>query len=183
MEIHVVLDNGEPVPGTFLTGTVYLHLTSYLPRPGPSVASHLLDDDDDAELSYQEQLERERLRLMESSASFSAFCERSELLDALQLQIVGKCLPDSGRIPADVLRGFQPNAADANSFVLYSSPAVTLDSFDHPQAFDVLHQPYTYAFSALLPPSLPPSYRGSSHKIGTAAVPPHERWPSAAVRG
>ena len=105
MELHVVIDDGEPVPGQHLTGTVYLHLTSYLPTPPPTPPTHLVDDDDISTLTYHSQLEDERLRLL-SLATPSAL-ERTELLDSLQLQIVGKCLPDASKIPKDVLRNLQ----------------------------------------------------------------------------
>ena len=111
MEVHVVIDDGDPSPGDYLTGTVYLHLTSYLPPPPPSLPTHLSDDDDAESIAYREILEAERHRLVDPSTSSPAVLERTELLDALQLQVVGKCLPDTAKLPKAVIRSFQPFAS------------------------------------------------------------------------
>ena len=110
MEIHVVIDDGDLSPGDYLTGTVYLHLTSYLPPPPPTIPTHLADDDDTEPSAHRTLLEAERHRLLHPSSPTPAVLERTELLDALQLQVMGKVLPDASKIPKAVISSFQPVA-------------------------------------------------------------------------
>ena len=205
MELTIHIDDSDIAPGHYLTGTLTLHLTAHYPKPLPPSPTHPTAYDNDPSLLYQHQLAQHYHHLLQTASSSPPQLQVTELLDRLQLSVLGKCLPDATKIPKDVLKAVRAHTADTHSMTMFHAAAVTVDRFDQPMAFDLLHQPYTChqrnshvtlaaqgrglwlyqsinscclsavfhctcggadSWSVLLPASLPPSYRGHSHRIG-----------------
>ena len=143
MELTIHIDDSDISPGRYLTGTITLHLTAHYPQPAPPSASHPTPYDDDPSSLYQHHLAQHYLHLLHTAGSSPPRLQVTELLDRLQLQVLGKCLPDVSKIPKDVLHAVRPLAADSQSLTVLNTATVTLDRFDRPLPFDLLHQPYT----------------------------------------
>ena len=144
MELTIDIDDSDVAPGRYLTGTLTLYLTAHYPLPAQPSPIHSTTDDDEPDLLYQPQLAQQYSQLLHASAASPPQLQVTEVLDRLQLQVLGKCLPDVGKLPKDVVRAARPaQAADSHSWTVLSTAAVTLERFDRPMAFDLLHQPYT----------------------------------------
>ena len=87
MELTIDIDNSDIGPGHYLTGTLTLHLTAHYPQPAPPSPTHPTPYDDDTHLLYQHQLAQHFHRLLHSASPPAL--QTTELLDRLQLQVVG----------------------------------------------------------------------------------------------
>ena len=146
MELTIHIDDSDIAPGHYLTGTLTLHLTAHYPPPQPPSPTHPTPYDTNPALLYHHQLAAHHSRLLHSAPGQAPQLLVTGLLERLQLQVVGRCLVDVGKVPKGLLQGMRLGSGgggDGQSLNVLTTAAVTLERFDRPLPFDLLHQPYT----------------------------------------